>query len=86
MTIYTQIASMPTIFCAVPKAFPQGATTPVGRGVTDVRGALDREDRLQVAKWKVLRVNDVHFIVDFRQGEVAFDRGKMDGVRQAVPL
>jgi hypothetical protein len=31
-----------------------------------------------------LFTNDVHFIIDFRQGEVAIDRGQMDSVVHAI--
>ena len=33
----------------------------------------------------VLRVHNVHFIIDFRQGQVAVDRGQVEGVRTSCP-
>jgi hypothetical protein len=77
MTIYTQIASMPTIFCAVSDA-----------GLVRHRTRGDRYAMCSggIVGVKTSLADDVYFVVNFRQGQVAIDRGQVDGVGQAICL
>ena len=77
MSIYTQIASMPTIFCAASDA---------GLVRHHTRGDRYAMRAGGIAGVKTSFADDVYFVVYFRQGQVAIDRGQVDGVGQAVCL
>ena len=84
LTIYTQIAGMPTIFCATPDTCLEHPRPYLPRLLREhPRCAMRGRESVRV---KSSFANDVYFVVDLRQGQVAFDRGQVDGVGQAVCL